>query len=399
MTTETTAQPAVAPAPASEGITATPAPVGTPTPQPVTIVETVKPTLDEELSAIYDKINPKEDPKAVIAAALTAGDEPELPLEDKPNSDQPETKASEQVTSSPAIAPPQSWSADVKAKWAAIPPEVQSYIADREKASHQRISQQGNELASFTPVREIYGWIRGQGVPAGQEPEVIANWARAQAALDKNPIEGLKWLANSYGVDIAQLAGTQRTQDGTQPIDDLFRDPRVDLLTRKIEEADRRSQTLERQLQARANAEQSSEQQYAESVIDQFSNGKDDWNDVADDVVAEIQVLKDRIRQGAEQPMPHEKLLEKAYDRARYANPVIRQRIKDEEIAKDREKQDAARAKEVAESAKKAEQAKKAQSMNVRSGATASTPRFDGKWDDRDNLSALYDRVSGGSSR
>jgi hypothetical protein len=365
-------------------------------------------SIDDQLSAIWEKNNPPEKfddtpaPSNSVAKALTgappeetATDAPELPSEEAtPESDLPKSEGSEPA-SSPAIAAPHSWSADVKAKWASLPPEVQEYVAQREKETHTKITQQGNELRAFLPVREVYEHIRSQGIPAGREPEVIANWARAQAFLDSNPVEGLKWLAQTYKVDLSQLSGVPQKPTDTQAIDDLFRDPRLDKIAPEIGELKGEVTQLKRQLQAGRYAEQARQQATVESIISDFSNRdgvKDYWPELELDVVNEIEVLK------AQDPtLTYEKLLEKAFDRAKWANQDIRARILSDQQRKDKEALEATRKKEQAEAVKKAEAAKRQASMNVRSGVTASTPTFDGKWDDKGRLHALYDRITAGS--
>jgi hypothetical protein len=398
LTTESTT-PAATP---SEGISA-PAPVGTPAPsapQPVTIVETPKPSLDDELSALYDKINAPEDKKPepnskTVAEALAQEAEPELPLEPE-ITDPPKETASEPAV--PAIAPPNSWSAEQKAKWDTLPPETRSYIAEREKDAHAKITQQGNELRAYQPYREINEHIRTQfNVPAGREAEVVVSWARAQQALDANPIEGLKWLAQSYKVDLAQLAGTpQAAKTDAEAIDDLFRDPRLDRVMPEVKsevnELRQQVMGLTRQLQARTVAEQQTQAQQVEKIISAFSADKEYWADIEDDVAHEIEVVKLR-----DPHLSYEKILEQAYDRALHANPATRARIQEDQQRKAVAAQEAQRKAAAEEAAKKAAQAKKVQAMNVRTGATASTPTYDGKWDDKDKLTALYDRIQSGS--
>jgi hypothetical protein len=359
-------------------------------------------SIDDQLSAIWDKNNGTgETPPATnndaVAKALTGSepepsDEPELPLE--PQSDLPEGKASEPA-SSPAIAAPNSWSADVKSVWNSIPPKAQEYIASREKEAHTKITQQGNELRAYQPVREIYEHIRTQGVPAGREPEVIANWARAQAALDQNPIEGLKWLAQSYRVDLSQLAGPQGDKPQDESIDALFRDPRFDRIAPEVNELRSVVGNLQRQLQVQKNAEIETQTQQVSRIIADFSardEVRDHWPDLQDDVAHEIEVVRAR-----EPNLPYEKLLEKAFDRALHANPESRARLQADQQRKQQEANEAQRRKEAEEAVKKAAQAKKLSSMNVRTGATASTSTHDGKWDDKDNLGRIYDRVQSGS--
>jgi hypothetical protein len=402
MTTETMT-PAATP---SEGISApatvgsTPAPAA-PEPQRVTIVETPKPSLDDELSSLYDKINAPEEKKPephskTVAEALALDAEPELPLED-PITDPPKETPSE-PDKTPAIAAPNSWSTEQKAKWDTLPPETRAYIAEREKDAHAKITQQGNELRTYQPYREINEHIRTQfGVPAGREAEVVVSWARAQQALDANPVEGLKWLAQSYKVDLAQLAGTPPApKTDAEAIDDLFRDPRLDRVMPEVKsevnELRQQVMGLTRQLQARTHAEQLTQAQQVEKIIQTFSADKEHWADVEEDVAHEIDIIRKR-----EPHLSYEKILEQAYDRAIHANAATRARILEDQQRKAAMAQEAAKKQAAEEAAKKAAQAKKVQSMNVRTGATASTPTYDGKWDDKDKLTAIYDRIQTGS--
>src|SRR5690349_21766575 len=81
---------------------------------------------DESIEALYDSILSRDgaDPAAEAAKA-----EPEAPAADH-ESGQPQKAEGEQVD--PAIAAPQSWPAEMKSKWDAIPPDVRPYIAQRE---------------------------------------------------------------------------------------------------------------------------------------------------------------------------------------------------------------------------------------------------------------------------
>lgn len=338
--------------------------------------EAPKQTLDDQLSAVFDKMNGK------AQAAPPA-----------PTNDQP--KAAEvKPVSSPAIDYPTSWSSDYKDKWGTLPPEVQKYVSQREQEASQLISRQGSQLKAYEPLRDVYGALNQWGVPQGREAEVIQSWARAQQYLDQNPAEGLKWLAQSYGVDLGKLVGQPQQQGQPQnPIDDLFKDPRVDEMQKRFEAAEQQRQALEQQLRqvtghlsAREQAEMQKQTQFIQDQISKFAANAPHFSKLEDEVTKEINFLKTKSEwQGASA----QDLLKEAYDRAAYANKEVR-----ELILADQRKAETEKAQK--EAAAKQAQAKKISSMNVRTGVNASTPTFDGRWDDADKLSAVYDRIQAG---
>jgi hypothetical protein len=215
----------------------------------------------------------------------------------------------------------------------------------------------------------------------------------AQEMLD-NPAtraEAIQRLAQSYDVDLAQLVGQPKQQQGSEQtaVDDLFKDSRVDALNQEIAGLKQMIQRLGGTVSAREQAEQQRmEQQRAiqtEAVaktIETFAQGKPYFKDIEEDLVHEVNFIKSK-----EPGLSADKVLEKAYDRALYANSQIRERV-----LHDQRKAEADKA--AKELAAKQAAAKKAQAMNVRTGASASTPAFDGRWDDPDALGAIYDRVN-----
>ena len=350
---------------------ATSAPAAEPAPASQAQVDTVKAnaqastrSLEDELGDIFDKNN-------APAAAKAAPDA-------QPVSDQPEKAEPEPAQSSPAIAAPHSWSAEAKADWAKLPPTAQAYIAQRESEAHKAITQAGNELKTFQPLRQAFDQSQGY-YPQGQEANFVASLMQANAALHHDPVGTLKQLAEYYRVDPAQLTG-QKQQPATDTVDDLFRDPRLDKeVMPLVQTMAQRVQQLEGQLTARQRAETEARQADASKAIAEFSKDKPDFADLHDDIVREVSLMNPR--------MPMEKRLAEAYDRARWANPENRQRILDEQRRTEAEKTQK-------EAAAKQAEAKKHASMNVRSGANAPTPSTSGKWNDESNLGALYDRIT-----
>ena len=345
--------------------------------------------LDDALSRVYDEMQkPASEPAADIAEAKDApAESTEAAAETPPDA----------ATTTPEVRPPHAWAAEYKGSFGQIPQKLQQYIAQRETEAQRQITKHGMAVREYEPLRQTFDEYR-QSVPRGKEAEVTRNLLQAQAYIDRDPVAGIAELARVYGINPNQLAQRlglqaqqQQTRDPSQDaVDDLFRDSRLDkevmpvvqTLKAQNEALQRELYEIKNGLQRRESTELSQRQRAVEGTINEFARDKSDWNEVAEEVVAEVAVLKQR-NPGADP----KSLLEQAYDRARWKIPEIRDRIQTDQ----RKAEEAKALKTAAEDAAKA---KKLASMNVRSGASASTGTFDGKWDDADKLSALFDRVT-----
>lgn len=358
------------PEPSAPEATAVSADIGS-TAQPSDPVAKAADDFDKLLSDIYDR---NQEPSA---PAQKPAPEP------KQVSDQPESAAAEPAQSSPAIAPPHSWSAEAKAKWNALPPDVQTYIAQRESEAHKAITQAGSELKTYQPLRSALEQFRGY-YPAGQEAQFVQSLMQANAALHHDPVGTLKALAEYYNVDPAQLTGQKPPQQpDSNSVEDLFRDPRLDKeVLPLVQTMAQRVRQLEGQLTARERAEAAERQEDARKIIAEFSKDRPDIAELQDEIAREAKIIRE-----AEPRLPMDKLLERAYDRARWANPDVRKRILDAEKAAEAE-----RVRQ--ETIKKQNEAKKLAAMNVRTGASAPTPATNAKWNDEQALGALYDQIT-----
>jgi hypothetical protein len=331
-------------------------------------------TLTESLSEAYDRLH---NPKPVEEA------KPQEPVQAAPAEPPP-----------PAADYPSNWDAAYKDHWGKLTPEMQKFIAEREQQTYQTLDRQGQVIKYFEPLTGVISQMQQFGVQQGREAEAIQAWMNAERYLSQNPQEALKWLAQQYGVDVSQLAGTPQQQAQQNPIDDLFKDPRYDTLQKQFEATQKELQALKQQQQqvvgtltARQQAEMERQTAYISGEIQKFATDRPYFKQLEDEITHEVNLIK------AKEPgLPIDKLLDKAYDRAVYANREIRERVLADQRKAEAEKQQK-------EAAAKAAQAKKLSSMNVRTGASASTPTFDGPALDREKLSALYDRIQSGTGR
>src|SRR5690348_16128080 len=106
------------------------------------VVEQAPASFEDTMSAVYDKMNqPRDDggkfagnetPAATEGAETAAEEATTEEITDQPSE-------TEQETAQPSITAPNSWSAEMKAKFGSLPPEAQQYIAQRESEMHAAI--------------------------------------------------------------------------------------------------------------------------------------------------------------------------------------------------------------------------------------------------------------------
>lgn len=124
------------------------------------------------------------------------------------------------------VAPPEHWSEQDKNAFMAMDDSGREWALRLEANAHKGIEEKSNQLKKFRDAFEPYKHL----VPAGvDEATMIQQLLNAQAVLQRNPTEGIKWLMRSYGVDEKQLLPTD-----TVPEDDEFIDPEVRSLKEKV---------------------------------------------------------------------------------------------------------------------------------------------------------------------
>lgn len=120
------------------------------------------------------------------------------PLQDKPE------------PQSPAVEPPKGWSADAKAKWSSLDPSIQAEIAKREQdmdTGGQRWSEEKRRYEeTIAPMRSF---AQANGI---NEQEAITRFLNADQFLARDPVNAIKWLAESYGVDLENMTASPRPQ-------------------------------------------------------------------------------------------------------------------------------------------------------------------------------------------
>jgi hypothetical protein len=272
-----------------------------------------------------------------LAAALNEhSDTPQEPVATDAATDQaaPETVAE---APAPQAQAPTHWPSEKREMFSKLPPEAQTFILDRHKEMESDYTRKTTELAEQRKPVEEFGKLfepyKQKLELAGMTPaQVTRQLLAAQNVLEQNPIEGIKWLAQSYKVDLSTLL--------PKP-EDEFSDPKVSALERELNQLKAQLQSREQEVQRQNAAE-------VNKVITDFASSKNaDGTPKYPHFDSLKSLMGPMVAQG--------KTMEEAYSLAEYTLPEVRERIASE----------AAKAAQ-AEALKKAEDDRKAKAKDAR---------------------------------
>jgi hypothetical protein len=331
--------------------------------------------IEATMAEVYEKHNPPRETNGQFkgAAAETVqaeGAETSEPAE--PASDQePIVEAKE--PEKPAIQRPQAWSSDVDELWAQLPPKAQEIIAKREGEAHRRITELGEVAKSVEPIKAYLEPLQRASARMGLPPgEGLKLLLAADDYLANKPVEAIQWIAQQAGVDLSRFAQPAQEQQSESA--------QVTALNQKIAHLERMLNDTSSRIQQREQFELQTQHKSLESLVEDFSKGKEYWSDIESEVVAQIRAIK-----SANPDMDPKAVLEKAHDNALKLNDEVRNRLTE---AKRKEEE----AKKAAETKRRAEEAKRLASLNVRSvtGKTPNSPRKSLE----EEMAEVYDRVA-----
>jgi hypothetical protein len=320
-------------------------------------------SIEKSMSVAYDKINPPRENGKFVAK-----DKPEVSADVA--AEKPADTATQTTDQNPAPAPvepvraidaPLSWSAEMKAKWGSVPPDVQPFVAQREAEAHKRISELGQQVKTFEPYRSIEERFKGVIQKNNLRPvDAVARAMAVAEMFEENAENAIQELAKAYGVNLSvgQAAPSEPGAENSA----AYR-----ALEAKYSALERRLAQTDSKVTARERSEQEQTRAALDKLVSDFSKDKADLADIEGDFVAHISAIRQ-----SEPDLSHEKVLEKAYEAARWANPNTRTKLLAEQDKQRTEKAEA-------EQKKKAAEAKKVGSLNVKS--TAASPAKKGNWE------------------
>jgi hypothetical protein len=172
------------------GIAPEPAPVEEVVVAPEAVIEAETPHDDSEKAADGRVRGP--DGKFIAKAPEMVQDTPDQPSE-----------AVADPAAKLAIRAPASWSPAAKATFDKLPPEVQQAVAKREQEIDHGLRRKSEEVKRYEPLEQVLAPRRAQWAAQGMdEVHAVKTLLAAQDLLEKNPMQGLEFLARSYGVNL-----------------------------------------------------------------------------------------------------------------------------------------------------------------------------------------------------
>lgn len=271
---------------------------------------------------------------------------------DRPN----ETPATEEAASTQPAEAPVSWSQDAKAAWAALPPAVQQAVLKRESEASSGIKSYSERVKALEPIERVIG-PRAQALASefGSVDKGIETLFQISDFANRDPAQFIQWYAQNTGLDLSKLA----TGAQPQPVD-----PQIAQLHGQVSALQQRFMQEEQTRQAAEDARIASE-------IQAFAADKPDFDALRPD-------MGKLIAAGLANSLPE------AYEKARYANPQIREQLIKQQQAEAAEKA-RAEAEKRAKSARR--QADIAVATSGPAGATAPAASL------RDTLRQAYDQA------
>jgi hypothetical protein len=177
---------------------------------------------------------------------------------------------------------PQAWGQDRSELWSKLDRSAQAYIAERELQAAQKISELGNRGKlpdEFGSVMEKYGSVIPRG-PDGNPmapPAVMESLLVAHHALETHPAAAIQWLANSYGVNLGELA----------------HDPRSAAQQAQYAQAAQQLQNQLAQMQAQHQQWHAKRMQYIQREAENYIREKDYWPSIEDEVIRQVNAVKE----------------------------------------------------------------------------------------------------------
>ena len=310
-----------------------------------------EPSLADELASAYDsQVEAEATPPAEKAAPIERPAEAKAPASDGRvrGPDGKFTKASEGVQAGQIVRPagevaapaqpqaaqqpaaaatpspveaPKSWAADAKELYSKADPKLQAYIAQRESQMSQGVQQIRTQLGAKAQLADQFREavlpyepiIRSEGgTPIGAVKDLLNTAYILRTGSPQAKAELVRGVCQQFGIDMGQLAVEQ---------------PQIDP---HLQDIASRLQRTEAALQAQQRAASQQVLSGATGAIEAFAAEKDaqgnplrpHFEAVRDDLISDVAAVRQ-----ANPSMPHAQVLQKAYERAVWANPDTRAKL------------------------------------------------------------------------
>lgn len=306
--------------------------------------------------------------------AESAQPEGEGQPEQTEDTDQGESEEAKPADEAQPLEPHSRWSAEEKERFAALPREAQEFVLKRESDVNTLLTQKTQEIADvkrgFDSLQGIYAQYRHNYASDADFTQAIsgrvAQLEQLSSQAERDPVGFIKYLAEQRGIDLQQQFGGEGE----------YTDPDIAALKSEITQ-------LKQLVSHQQQQAQQSELNKNQSLVQSFKQNTQEYPHF-ETLESQIAALIPAIK-SANPGASNESVIKEAYEKATWADPVVREKLlieqKKTEEAKRIEDQKAAAAR-----------ANKAKQVNVRTSSSnfnGEAPKTYGNLDEALNATAL----------
>lgn len=262
---------------------------------------TEQPTMEDELSALYDRMTTEEEPEQ---------DEPAEQPEIEEAAEEAASEEPDEAEEAKPVDVPPGLPADLRKHWATLSDEARSAIVADRDGLHRKLSDMGRQVQGIAPIRDVL-------IEATQKMPALANMRPQDAAREifqlaeisqkfsEKPVETMLGLIQKHGLQqaMAQALSGQKPGQETQY---------VNALQNKITQLERQVQRFSDPDYLSQQVTQITSQQSTLNEVEQFAQTADHWADVEEHIPLYIPAVRAKLGQGAAPGA----VLKAAYERA-----------------------------------------------------------------------------------
>ena len=199
---------------------------------------------------------------------------------------------------------PKSYTKEYQDTFKTLSPEWRKYLIEREKQVERGFSEKNNRIDAYKWADNAFNSRQERMAKLGfsKAQDYIEHMTAIDDALEINPAETIKALANAYGVNFGETINSDT-------------------------EVQRQIATMQQEMQSYKTFIQNQQQMQANNEFNAFINAKDDAGNPKHPYFEDVRTdMQEILRQGGA------KNFEEAYSKAIWANEAVRQKLIEESV-------------------------------------------------------------------
>lgn len=279
----------------------------------------------------------------------------------------------------PPPPPPDTWDQLEKDRYSAIPDPLKPQYLELRSGFDKQSQEFATARQEYEAIKQIFAPVDNELALSGvSRVDALRRLVGAHQMLTRNPQEGIRWLAKSYGVDLGASGGPQQQDDAGGWLDPMAE--------KTFGAVNGEVQQLKQMLNQIVQGQQAQQHSAVDNAIKSFAEAKDQsgalkypyFSAVRDRMITELRVAAQ---------MGQQMTLEQAYDNATRVHPEVSKTLAQKAAADEAARKEKERKAHL-------EKAKRAQETRTTSTASTGKPAKS-KAKIKDSVEAAWDELAG----